>query len=222
MDWVAVVQQLDRDLLAIEMVKNGLYRQEIEIRSISLFDKETGSPVSKEDFKDIGSAGMIVSQVGMEALIGLIANAIETFTIRLKRHLNVKWEPFTKPKNHVRYADRARQFRALNNIFKHQEGYVKSATSEHAKFLVATGYCENETYLKSLTADRIVPNFELALYETFTHLFEICVEASGLPNDLHEKSGVALIDALRDRAIYPIIRQSIAGKKFDHLLGSTR
>ena len=216
MDWVAVVQQLDRDLLAIEMVGKGLQRQEIEIRSTSLFDKETGVPVSKAEFKEIGAACMIVSQVGMEALIGLIANSIETFAIRLKRHLNIKWEPFAKPKNHVRYADRVRQFRALNNVFKHQEGYVKSATSEHAKFLVANGYCENEIYLKHLTADSIVPSFELALYETFTHLFEICVEASNLPNDLDEKSGVALVNALRYRAIYPIIRQSITGTKSEH------
>jgi hypothetical protein len=37
MDWVAVVQQLDRDLLAIEMVRSGLSLQETEIRSIPLF-----------------------------------------------------------------------------------------------------------------------------------------------------------------------------------------
>jgi hypothetical protein len=36
MGWVAVVQQLDRDLLAIEMTKSGLSLQENRIRSIPI------------------------------------------------------------------------------------------------------------------------------------------------------------------------------------------
>jgi hypothetical protein len=52
--------------------------------------------------------------------------------------------------------------------------------------------------------------FELALYETFTHLFEICVQASHLPNALAGKSGGALVEALRERVVYPIIQPSLA------------
>jgi hypothetical protein len=34
MEWLAVVQQLDRDLLALEMVRSGLILQENEVHSI--------------------------------------------------------------------------------------------------------------------------------------------------------------------------------------------
>jgi hypothetical protein len=204
MDWVAVVQQLDRDLLALEMVRSGLSFQEAEIRSIPLFHPGTGAPISKSDFKELGAAGMIINQVSVEVLIGLTANAIETFSIRLNRHLSVKWDPFMKPLNKVRFAERARQFRALNNVFKHQDGYIESASSKSAKFLVDGGYFKDETYLKHLSAERIVPNLELAIYETFTHLFEICVQVSNLPNALSGKSGGALVDALRERVVYSI------------------
>lgn len=210
MDWVAVVQQLDRDLLALEMVRSGLSLQETEIRSIPLFHQGTGAPISKSDFKELGAAGMIINQVSIEALIGLTANAIETFSIRLNRHLNIEWEPFKKPLNQLRFAERPRQFRALNNVFKHQEGHIESASSKSAKFLVDGGYFADETYLKHLPAERIVPNFELALYETFTHLFEICVQATSLPNALNGKSGSALVEALRARVVYSIIQPSLA------------
>lgn len=213
MGCVAVVQQLDRDLLALEMVRSGLSFQETEIRSIPLFHQGTGAPISKSDFKELGAAGMIINQVSIEALIGLTANAIETFSIRLNRHLGIVWEPFKNPLNQVRFAERARQFRALNNVFKHQEGYIKSASSKAAKFLVNGGYFEDETYLKYLSAERIVPNFELALYETFTHLFEICVHASHLPNALAGKSGRALVDALRERVVYSIIQPILANNE---------
>jgi len=152
---------------------------------------------------------MIINLVSIEALIGLTANAIETFSIRLNRHLSIEWEPFKKPLNQVRFAERARQFRALNNVFKHQEGYIESTSSKSAKFLVDGGYFKDETYLKHLPAEQIVPNFELALYETFTHLFEICVQASNLPNALAGKSGSALVDALRERVVYSIIQPSL-------------
>lgn len=213
MDWVAVVQQLDRDLLALEMVRSGLSMQEAEIHSIPLFHQDTGAPISKTDFKELGAAGMIINQVGIEALIGLTANSIETFSIRLKRHLNIEWEPFKNPLNQVRFAERTRQFRALNNVFKHQEGYVESASSRSAKFLVAGGYFEDETYLKHLPSERIVPNFELALYETFTHLFEICAQASHLPNNLAGKSGADLVQELRERVMYSIIQPSLTANE---------
>jgi hypothetical protein len=103
MDWVAVVQQLDRDLLALEMVRSGLSLQETEIRSIPLFHQATEAPISKSDFKELGAAGMIINQVSIEALIGLTANAIETFSIRLNRHLGIEWEPF-KSKRSINYA----------------------------------------------------------------------------------------------------------------------
>ena len=209
MDCVAVVQQLNRDLLALEMVRSGLSLKESEIRSIPLFHPGTGAPISKSDFKELAAAGMIINQVSIEALIGLTANAIETFSIRLSRHLRIEWEPFKKPQNQVRYAERTRQFRALNNVFKHQEGYIESASSKSAKFLVDGGYFKDETYLKYLPAEQIVPNFELALYETFTHLFEICFQASNLPNKFAEKSGSALVDALRERVVYSIIQPSL-------------
>lgn len=83
MDWVAVVQQLNRDLFAIEMAKSGLAHQQSAINSIPLIDPSTGVPVSKDEFKDLASAQFIIEQVGLEALIGLISNAIETFSIRL-------------------------------------------------------------------------------------------------------------------------------------------
>lgn len=210
MGWVAVVQQLDRDLLALEMVRSGLSLQKTEIRSIPLFHEDTCVPISKTDFKELGAAGMIINQVGVEALIGLTANSIETFSIRLKRHLNIEWEAFKTPMNQVRFAERARQFRALNNVFKHQEGYIESASSKSAKFLVAGDYFQNKIYLKHLPAEQIVPNFELALYETFTHLFEICVQAARLPNKLDGKSGAALVQELRERVMYSIIQPSIA------------
>jgi hypothetical protein len=133
MEWVAVAQQLNRDLLALEMMKSGLSLQQRAIRSVPLLDPETGTPVSKDEFKELGSAGIIIEQVGVEALIGLTANAIGTFSIRLNRHLHLEWEPFKKPRNDIRFADRARQFRALNNVFKHQEGYIEAASSRSAR-----------------------------------------------------------------------------------------
>ncbi|MCP5158030.1 MAG: hypothetical protein H6975_01235 [Gammaproteobacteria bacterium] len=210
MDWVAVVQQLDRDLLALEMVRSSLSRQETEIQSIPLFHQGTEAPISKSDLKELGAAGMIINQVGIEALVGLTANAIETFSIRLNRHLGIKWEPFKKPLNQIRFAERPRQFRALNNVFKHQEGYIESALSKSANFLVSGSYFADKTYLKHLPAEQIVPNFELALYEMFTHLFEICVQATNLPNALSGKSGSALVEALRERVVYSIIQPSRA------------
>lgn len=200
MDGMAVIQQLDRDLFAVEMVRSGLSLQETKIRSIPLLHQSTGTPVSKSDLKELGAAGTIINQVGIEALIGLTANAIETFSIRLNRHLRIEWEPFKKPMNQVRFAERARQFRALNNVFKHQEGYIESASSKSAKYLVDGGFFHDATYLKHLPAERIVPDFELALYETFTHLFEICSQVARLPNALDSKSGASLVQALRERS----------------------
>lgn len=209
MEWVAVAQQLDRDLLAIEMIKSGLAAQENNIRSIPLFDRNTGKPISKIDFKELGAAGMIINQVSAEALIALVANSIETFSIRLERHMGVKWEPFTKPCNNIEYAERARQFRALNNIFKHQEGYIESANSRSAKFLVENGYFKDETYLKYLGAEDIISNFELAIYEAFAHMYDICYQLANLQNSETSKSGTELIESLKERVVYEIIQPNL-------------
>jgi hypothetical protein len=69
MEWVAVVQQLNRDLLAIEMARSGLLLQQQAIRSVALLDPAPQSPVSKAEFKELGSAGMIIEQVAVEAVI---------------------------------------------------------------------------------------------------------------------------------------------------------
>jgi hypothetical protein len=63
------------------MTRIGLARQESEIASIPLFNPETGAPISRTDFKELGAAGFIINQVSVEALIGLTANAIETFSL---------------------------------------------------------------------------------------------------------------------------------------------
>jgi len=210
MEWVAVAQQLDRDLLAIEMIKSGLATQEKNIRSIPLFDRNSGKPISKIDFKELASAGMIINQVSAEALIALVANSIETFAIRLERHLGVKWEPFTKPRNDIKYAERTRQFRALNNIFKHQEGYIESASSRSAKFLVENGYFKDETYLKHLGAEDIISNFELAIYEAFAHMYDICYQLANLQHLETAKSGSGLIESLKERVVYEIIQPNLA------------
>ena len=217
MDWVtelvAVVQQLDRDLLAIEMTKSGLSLQQNKIRSISLFSKESGAPISKADFKELGAARFIIEQIGVEALIGLTANAIETFSIRLKRHLNIEWEPFKKPLDHIRFSERVRQFRALNNVYKHQEGYVECTSSRSAKYLVDSGYFKDETYLKHLMPKDIIGDLELALYEAFTHLYEICFEVTGLPNSFAKKNGTDLVSSLKERVIYSVIQESLSQNK---------
>lgn len=209
MEWVAVTQQLDRDLLAIEMIKSGLATQENNIRSIPLFDRSTGKPISKIDFKELGAASMIINQVSAEALIALVANSIETFSIRLERHMNVKWEPFTKPCNNIEYAERVRQFRALNNIFKHQEGYIESDNSRSARFLVENGCFKDKTYLKHLGAEDIIFNFELAIYEAFAHMYDICYQLASLLSSETSKSGAALIESLKERVIYQIIQPSL-------------
>lgn len=210
MEWVAVVQQLNRDLLAIEMTRSGLLLQQRAIRSVHLLDPATQAPVSKAEFKELGSAGMIIEQVAVEAVIGLTANAIETFAIRLDRHLNVAWEPFSRPRNDIRFADRVRQFRALNNVFKHQEGYVEAASSRSAKFLVDGSYFQDNTYLKHLSAESIVPRLELAIFETFAHLYELAFDVAKLPNRLMGKCGGELVQALRKLAVYPIIEPTLA------------
>lgn len=209
MDWVAVAQQINRDLLAIEMIKSGLSAQEGNIKSIPLFDRNTGKPISKIDFKELASAGMIINQVSAEALISLVANSIETFAIRLERHQGVKWEPFTNPRNDIKYSERTRQFRALNNIFKHQEGYIESANSRSAKYLVENGHFKDKTYLKNLSAENIIPNFELAIYEAFTHMYEICYQLADLQHLAISKSGSELIELLKERVVYEIIKPSI-------------
>jgi len=209
MEWVAVAQQLDRDLLAIEMIKSGLATQENNIRSIPLFDRNSGKPISKIDFKELVSAGMIINQVSAEALIALVANSIETFAIRLERHLGVKWEPFIKPRNGIKYAERTRQFRALNNIFKHQEGYIEPASSRSAKFLVNNGYFKDETYLKHLGAEDIISNFELAIYEAFAHMYDICYQLANLQHSETVKSGSGLIESLKERVVYKIIQPNL-------------
>nr|WP_312230742.1 hypothetical protein [Pseudomonas sp.] len=209
MEWVAVAQQLDRDLLAIEMIKSGLATQENNIRSIPLFDRNSGKPISKIDFKELVSAGMIINQVSAEALIALVANSIETFAIRLERHLGVKWEPFIKPRNGIKYAERTRQFRALNNIFKHQEGYIEPASSRSAKFLVNNGYFKDETYLKHLGAEDIISNFEFAIYEAFAHMYDICYQLANLQHSETVKSGSGLIESLKERVVYKIIQPNL-------------
>ncbi|CAI9004539.1 hypothetical protein [Pseudomonas sp. URIL14HWK12:I7] len=215
MEWVAVVQQLNRDLFAIEMVKSGLAHQQSAIRSIPLVDPTTGTPVSKDEFKDLASAQGIIEQVGLEALIGLVSNAIETFSIRLDRHLNQKWEPFTKARDDIRFADRARQFRAVNNIFKHQEGYVEQASSRSARFLVENGYFEDETYLKNLPVERIIPSFEQALFETFAHLYDLSFKIAGLPGRFDGVQGEDLILKMKEVAVYQIVEPTLFGKRHE-------
>lgn len=209
MEWIAVVQQLDRDLLAIEMIKSGLATQEKNIRSISLFESNTDKPISKIDFKELASAGMIINQVSAEALIALVANSIETFAIRLERHVGVTWESFTSPRNDIKYAERTKQFRALNNIFKHQEGFIMSAGSRSAKFLVENHYFKDETYLKHLGTENIIPKFELAIYEAFAHMYDICYQLANLQHSETAKSGSGLIDALKERVVYKIIQPNL-------------
>ncbi|MDH4567934.1 hypothetical protein E8E95_14720 [Pseudomonas sp. BN414] len=209
MDWVAVAQQLDRDLLAIEMVRCALIQQEESIRSIPLFDSETGTPISKLEFKELGAAGMIINQVGAEAIIALVANAVETFSIRLERHLGVKWEAFSAPSNEIQYAERVRQFRALNNVFKHQEGYVDSECSRSARYLVKNGYFADKTYLKHYDADSIVADFEIAIYEAFSHMYGVCFQLAGLRFEEASMSGKDLVAHLKHRVIYDVIQSSL-------------
>lgn len=214
-DLVAVVQQLNRDLLAIEMARSGLARQMDLVERIPLVDPITGLPVSKTEFKELGSARLIVGQVGIEAAIGLASNAIETFAIRMKRHLAVVWEPFAHPRNDIRFAERVCQIRALNNVFKHQEGYIDVSSSRSAKYLVSAGQFKDGTYLKHLPAEHILPAPELTISEAFAHLYEIAFAASGLAHALTKETGQGLIDALRDMAVYSVISpilRDIGGK----------
>ncbi|WP_409263148.1 hypothetical protein [Pseudomonas putida] len=213
MEWVAVVQQLNRDIFSIEMMRSGLAHQQSAISSIPLINPKTGAPVSKVEFKELASAQGIIDQVGLEALVGLVSNAIETFAIRLDRHLKEKWEPFTKPRDDIRFAERARQFRAINNVFKHQEGYVEVACSRSARFLVENGYFEDETYLKHLSIDRIVPGFEIALFEVFAHLYELSFNISGLPEPFDGAQGDELIQKIREMAVYPIVKPTLFGNQ---------
>jgi len=208
MEWVAVVQQMNRDLLAIEMTRSGLLLQKRAIRSVPLISAD-GMPVSKDEFKELGSAGVIVEQIGIEAVIGLTANAIETFAIRLDRHLGVQWEPFKFPRDDIRFANRVRQFRALNNVFKHQEGYIEARSSRSAKYLVDEGLFSDETYLKHLPAEIIVPGLEIALFEAFAHLYEVTCDIAHVPNRLADKFGGELVHALRELAVYPIIEPTL-------------
>lgn len=209
MDWVAVVQQLDRDLLAIEMIKSALVAQEKNINAIPLINPQTGKPISKIDFKELASAGMIINQVSAEALISLVANAIETFALRLERHFSTKWEPFTNPRDDIEYAERTRQFRAINNIFKHQEGYIEAASSRSARYLVDKGYFKDKTYLKSLGAKEIIPNIELATYEAFAHMYEICNKLANIQDPRTTTQGTELIKSLREKVIYEILQPAL-------------
>nr|WP_324260162.1 hypothetical protein [Cellvibrio fontiphilus] len=210
MECIAVLQQLDRDLVAIEMIRNGLSAQENNIKSISLFDSNTGQPISKVDFKELASAGNIINQVSAEALISLVANSIETFSIRLKRHLGAVWEPFTSPRDDIKYGERARQFRALNNIFKHQEGYIDPTTSRAAKFLVQNGYFKEKTYLKHLNSESIISNIELAIYEVFAHMYDICYQLGNLEKSATSMSGSELVQSLKENVVYEIIQPHLS------------
>lgn len=212
MEWVAVVQQLNRDLFAIEMTKSGLAHQQFSIKSIPLVDSITRSPVSKDEFKDLASARGIIEQIGLEALVGLASNAIETFSIRLGRHLKEKWDPFTNPRDDIRFSDRVRQFRAINNIFKHQEGYVEVAYSRSARFLVENGYFTDETYFKHLPAENIIPNFEHALFETFAHMYELSFKIAGLPGPFYEAHGEELVEKMKKMVVHPIVEPTLFGK----------
>jgi hypothetical protein len=209
MEFVAVLQQVNRDLLAFEMAKSGFSRQLKAIRSIPLVDPNNGSPVSKTEFKELGAAGMIIDQVSVEALIGLAANAIETFTIRLLRHQNTTWEPFKHPRDDLAFSIRPRQFRALNNVFKHQEGYIDSSTSRSAKFLVENGFFKNETYLKHMSAESIIPELELAAFEAFAHLHLITLSIAGIKSPIEGTQGIELVQRLREQAIYPVIAPAL-------------
>lgn len=204
MQWLAVVQQLDHDFRAISLVASGLAHQEKLLEKVPLISA-SGSPISKDDFKSLGGALGTVRQAGAEALIGLTANAMETFGIRMKRHLMTKWNPFDHPFDHLRFASRPRQFRALNNILKHNEGYVERAKSESAKHLVDAGLIRDATYLKYSLADRIAPNLETAICEVFVHMYEIWSEKTAMPHGLEGKSGAEMLGALRARLMYPII-----------------
>jgi hypothetical protein len=209
-DSVAVIQQLDRDLLAIELVRSGIAHQEQLIHALPLVDPVTKTPVSKGEFKEIGAAIHIVDQVGIEAVIGLAANAIETFSIRLARHMQTEWEPFKKPMDQVRFADRPRQIRALNNVFKHQEGYIDVAASKSAKYLVDAGLFSNGTYLKHLPAEAILEDSELALSEAFAHMYEVAFLVAALDFRHATKTGGELVQTLREWAVYPVINPTLA------------
>lgn len=209
-DCVAVVQQLNRDLLAVELARSGFEHQAQWIRAIPLVNPATGTPVSKDEFKEIGSAVQVVDQVEVEAIVGLTANAIETFSIRLARHMQTKWEPFKKPMNQVQFSDRPRQIRALNNVFKHQEGYIDAAESTSAKHLVDVGLFQDGTYLKHMPSSSIFPDTELALFEAFAHMYEIAFLVSGLKFRHATTTGMELVQALREWALFPIIKPTLA------------
>lgn len=206
---VAVVQQLDRDLLAIEIVRRGLVAQQGVIDSIPLI-YDDGIPITKNEFKELGAAGIITGQVATEAIIGLVANSIETFSIRMKRHLAVDWEPFRLPVDDIAYASCPRRFRALNNVYKHQEGYIDSEESRSALYLVNQGYFPDKTYLKHLAPEAVIPNTELRIYEAFAHMYQVCSKASNLPSPFCLYQGQELVERLRQRVVYPIIRPAMA------------
>src|SRR5690606_29254688 len=111
----------------------------------------------------------------------------------------VVWEPFTSPRDDIKYAERARQFRALNNIFKHQEGYIDPASSRSAKFLVENDYFKEQTYLKYLSSESIISNIELAIYEVFAHMYDICYQLDNLKQSTTSMSGSELVQSLKER-----------------------
>jgi len=209
MDFVAVLQQVNRDLLAFEMAKSGFSRQLKAITSIPLVGANNRNPVSKTEFKELGAAGFIIDQISAEALIGIVANAIETFAIRLLRHQNTTWEPFKHPRDDLAFSSRPRQFRALNNVFKHQEGYIDSSTSRSAKFLVEKGFFKNETYLKQMSAESILPEMELSAFEAFAHLHFITLSIAGIKSSIEGAQREELVQGLREQAIYPIITPAL-------------
>ena len=204
-DWVAVVQQINRDFYAIRLCREGISSKVTQVRSIPLIDRETGEPVSKDEFKEIGGAAMIAESAKDEITTALVANAIETFQIRMKRYLKVDWDPFREPRDKIRFANRVRLFRALNNVYKHNEGFIEAASSKSARFLVNGGAYRDETHLQSRFP--AIDDAEQAIVEVYTHLFLVCASESApqIGKRFLKVSGKALIDEVNSAISYEIV-----------------
>lgn len=204
---VAVIQQINRDFYAIKLCREAMERKASDIQSIPLVDNKTGLPVSKEDFKDIGAATMITKSTNEEISITLAANSIETFQIRMKRHLEFSWDPFREPCDAVPFANRVRMFRAINNVLKHNEGYIEASSSKSSQFLVHGNWYPDESYLPHCFP--MIEKAELALAEAYTHLFLVCASQSvpSMGDRFKNLSGKSLVDEVNSFISYEIINK---------------
>lgn len=104
---------------------------------------------NKVRMKELGGATMNYTAFLGESLFAALAKSLEDFWIDLRLTAGLKYDIWKSPLQPM-YLKEARVVRSISNLIKHNQSFIESASSEHAKFLVAEAGFPDSTDLKTL------------------------------------------------------------------------